>query len=54
MKLKLLSRWEPAAGLQACKRLLSSFWKGIEDGEKEYLQGQVVKPSEEWIGEYYL
>jgi len=50
------ARWEPAANLGQCTRLLQSFWNAInaidKDDEKDYHVGEEVRPPREWIGEY--
>ncbi|KJA26132.1 hypothetical protein HYPSUDRAFT_37011 [Hypholoma sublateritium FD-334 SS-4] len=41
--------WEPAANLDACQRLLGSFWEHIGTDNQDYHPGIVLEASKDWI-----
>lgn len=42
--------WEPEENLEACSRLLQSFWNHIGTDNDDYQIGHEVKAKKDWIG----
>jgi len=42
--------WEPEENLEACSRLLASFWEHVGMDNKDYPIGFEIKAQKDWIG----
>ena len=49
-----INSWEPEENLDACKRLLGSFWEYFGPDNKDHFPGEELEPSEAWISEFFL
>jgi len=42
--------WEPEENLEACSRLLGSFWEHVGMDNSDYQIGYEIKAKKDWIG----